>query len=141
MNKYEQLKKVIQEANPEIMELKFGCEFTYQGLTPKYSGSYFVSWVDKKGDIYCSKPGIEESEYFGSKSFEVEGNNMQILGRPIRLADVLLAVDKSYRAKRMAGIDQNRLKVLWQWDLRDDNLDHQGEETKQFLIDLLCGKE
>jgi hypothetical protein len=51
-------------------------------------------------------------------------------GRPIRLADVLLVGEDQLWAK-------NVLDLITLWNLKDDNLDNQSEETKQFLINLL----
>jgi hypothetical protein len=61
-----------------------------------------------------------------------------IIGRPIRLADVLLAVvkDFAYPYEGVAG-DIFASKLCRLWNLKDDNLDNQSEECKQFLINLL----
>ena len=61
MEKYEELKKVIQEANPEIMGDWSGC------------------------DVCGTMCGICDDRFLKEKS-----------SRPIRLADVLLAVEKTY---------------------------------------------
>jgi hypothetical protein len=113
MDEYQQLKEVIQKANPEIMELKFGCE--------------------------------------------VEGYK-SVIGRPIRLTDVLIALNlrrdthmKDWFAVNTYGLFlENKVKeitarpyahpmisALYSWNLKDDNLDHQSEECKEFLTNLL----
>ena len=82
--------------------------------------------------------GIKTPNYSGLYEKDVE-----ILGRPIRLADVLLAdmkrVDDKCAEKdcRKKEYPIGALKILSKWDLKDDNLDHQSEECKQFLINLL----
>jgi hypothetical protein len=143
MNGYDKLKSVIQQANPEIMELKFGCE-TNEGIV-------FTPQRGIKVEIYIEGDGRIE---------EYHVSDLKILGRPIRLADVLLALDKL----RVDGIDNiqvdtngdicssEHIKYLngkeiqpelhnpeyWcNWNLKDDNLENQREETKQFLIKLL----
>lgn len=124
MSDYEKLKSVIQKANPEIMELKFG-------VSIEYHEKEFVYVSDGMAGLYTiwSKP---------SSAIHVRPNEIKILGRPIRLADVLLAVTKIlHPIGKTSGLDEDRLKVLWRWNLKNDNLDRQSKETKQFLIELL----
>jgi len=66
--------------------------------------------------------------------------NPQTQYRTIRLADVLLAYakkqkDRGEMKRREDWVDINNL-----WDFKDDNLDHQSDETKKFLEDLLIAK-
>lgn len=61
------------------------------------------------------------------------------ISRPIRLADVLLVTakigfDSTEEWYKLLGQTVNR------WNCKDDNLDHQPGETKQFLIELLVTK-
>lgn len=67
----------------------------------------------------------------------------KLIGRPIRLADVLLAVEKQKR-KGLVSPQLMRTSEMWEikrtidfWNLRDDNLDHQPEATVAFLAELL----
>ena len=63
--------------------------------------------------------------------------------REIRLADVLIAIGGhqpihfGWGDNGVGYFISNEDKLLASWNLKDDNLDHQTEETKQFLIDLL----
>jgi hypothetical protein len=98
--KCEQLKKVIQAANPEILQQKCTHKLMH----------------DENG---CP---------FGEHS------------RPIRLADVLLVVHKKVFGKHETvslPTAKPLLDVVMEWNLKDDNLDHQSDECKQFLIGLL----
>ena len=99
----QKLKKVIQEANPEIC-VKFGDR-------------------TEIGTIY---------------------NGIKPSCRPIRLADVLLAIKQSgdeygYGVFENGNIywnkENNRTKTTW--NLKDNNLDNQSDECKEFLIKLL----
>ena len=59
---------------------------------------------------------------------------------PIRLADVLLVIQDRHKSRvnevRMRlDIIQNLL--MEKWNLKDNSLDNQSDETKRFLIDLL----
>ena len=142
----DKLKEVIQKANPEIMELKFGCDVMaakpsglFQATIIEQIGLLFVVWFwDSEGDV---------------KNFTKE--SLKILGRPIRLADVLIALSKKkrdYEIAITANMDvgdfleiQSQLEdgeVTYlsaniSWNLQKDNLDDQTKETKKFLTDLL----
>jgi hypothetical protein len=58
-----------------------------------------------------------------------------IFGRPIRLADVLLAMTRV-----LNGEEAQRpvLELIDDWNLRADDLEKQSEETINFLYDLLA---
>ena len=133
MKNYQKLKQTIQEANPEIMELKFGCEL----LNIDDEGIWRVF---KIGEVNISNNKIK----FYDDYFEIT----KILGRPIRLADVLLAWKRYYQnwlnevqsvapsgKSSFEKLDYN--EIAKNWSLEDDNLDNQSSETKKFLIDLL----
>lgn len=109
----ENLKKKIQEANPELTQVKckccgfFKCDYSTTGCP----------WYE---------------------------------GRPIRLADVLLAIEARklwppYRigthglffvAKEVSATPRY-ISTGIQWNLKDDNLDNQSDECKEFLEKLL----
>lgn len=126
MTPYEQLKATIQKAVPSIMALEFGCDTDY-GL--------FVG-EDKENSEYHfvkqDKVGSEDNVFYLE---DVAG--VKILGRPIRLADVLVVINKMAAKDKIKSIFQTRNDICATWNLLDDNLDHQSEETKQFLISLL----
>ena len=122
----DKLKQVIQEANPEIMELKFGCQIECDD-----------------GRIKSSTGGSDcDNNAYTPDNLEIAGT-FKILGRPIRLADVLAAMG----AEKRFAYDSDRTTscnhrcgqdiLLDGWRLKDNNLDNQSEATKQFLIDIL----
>jgi hypothetical protein len=142
MENYEKLKAEIQKANPEIMEWKFGCRFldresgkilTVLG-TSKVGGT--VAYIDDEADTWHDDWTLTDDE---------------ILGRPIRFTDVLLAIGhclpkNNKKSKDVFGEEINEdnaqferyaLRLIRLWNPKDDNLDHQSDETKLFLIDLL----
>lgn len=105
MEKYEQLKSIIQQANPDF----------YKRLMQVNQGA-----------------GVE----------------ITVRDENIRLADVLLAISQIVPRDAITEIrdknGSNRIyfgegiaKCIHHWNLKYDNLDHQSDETKQFLIDLL----
>ena len=64
--------------------------------------------------------------------------------QPIRLADVLMAMNKNKSSEETTHlisiwgrIMDTHFNTKGYWDLKDNNLDNQSEETKQFLINLL----
>lgn len=61
-------------------------------------------------------------------------------GRPIRLADVLLAWETKYEELPDQTIGRG-MEQLWsiycKWSLRADDLDQQSDETISFIHDLL----
>jgi len=130
MNKnYEQLKEAIQKAVPEIMELNLGCEVELNG--------------DKEIVGDCVKFVSNKSYFFegcGCCSGYLKPQTLKILGRPITLCNVLVAVKKDAEGlgagEHMIRIG-NYLQVFGLWNLKDNNLDNQSGECKEFLIKLL----
>lgn len=134
-SKYEQLKEVIKKANPEIMELKFGSTVIQnKELIDWAKETKFIAY-DKKtgrawyqendGSIFVKKNGLKD---------------IKILGRPIRLVDVLFKLSiKVFGKYKSISILAAKplLDIVMDWNLKDDNLDHQSEKCKEFLINLL----
>ena len=131
-NKLQQLKKVIWKANPSILELKFGCKVDAEGKwtivneRKDIAGTYnAINTIFKK-----TKLGIVTRGYFEN------------LGRPIRLADVLVALEEEskkitkYMDKRYLFITEGQKDILAIWNLKKD-FDNQSDECKEFLDKLL----
>lgn len=72
----EYIVKKCAEANPEIMELKFGCEI-YHGVTAIFLG------INNNGELWVSEEGQTKTKFWGI-------SDIKILGREIQLSDVLL---------------------------------------------------
>lgn len=135
-------------ANPSIKDLVFGCNYVQDGKTyfvisaktmsrglrnqiDQLQTSYFSSIISTDGD--CMFDGA------------VEHSDIEIIGRPIRLADVLLAIqkkkhnDETYLVN-MYGIFMDthfNFSMKNQWNLLKDNLEEQSPETISFVIELL----
>lgn len=134
----EQNLKIIREAVikiiPEIMELKFGCETTYGkiGLYDKYVKSFLA--FSPTGD---------------SRIFSEDTNLVEILGRPIRLADVLFTMNKvAQKTDYIYQVTTNgefvkesretgTTEEVAFWNHIDDDLSHQSPECLEFLAGLL----
>jgi len=122
----DQLKQIIQKANPEIMDYKEGCRFKGGVMIDSYYAFDFENEA-----VFDNLDGLEE-----------------VTGRPIRLADVLLAMANKWHKKLITTFSVSGPITFWQetdeypiqlflWNPLDDNLDNQSEATKQFLINLL----
>lgn len=124
-------------ANPSITDLVFGCR-----IKDWKKGEAIIVGVEKysngESDCYYQfynkipHPIMELSPY----------HNWEIIGRPIRLADVLLAVTQIPRIKMFSqavimGAEEPR-KIAEIWDLRNDDLTKQSPKTIDFIHNLLC---
>lgn len=156
--KLEAIRRAAIAANPEIVELKPGCEF-YQknrktGEVLSDAVYVFVgrgidsreikfSLTDRyvRDEIGCYD-GYAYNEVQTEKNME---GYIEIIGRPIRLADVMLAIGR--REDRIHVTCDGWFCILqtpmhefarrFQWNLRKDSLDEQGPETIDFLYELL----
>lgn len=130
---FEKLRQVIIAANPEIMEWRCeGCNRRYA----EYVNGCVQCWCDEL-------PREDNLKIFPNRS-------VKLSPREIRLADVLLTIDKvqsdlclSPEGQLMTYYPETGhlgLTGIW-WDLRHDDLDwhyRNKPETVQFLIYLLC---
>lgn len=128
--KYEKLKTFIRKSNPNTLDLNFGCKL----LRKKGGDTYMV--ISDKGFARDEKVIWITSYPFGSMTVEIEkigvGKDFEIIGQPIRLADVTLALSKMYQTQSF-----NFLRVVAFWDLKNDDLDSQNEECLIFLYEDL----
>lgn len=76
------------KANPSILDLKFGCEVKAQ----RWNNKKTLSW--KKG-IFIKKDNFSGNPYilYGKNDVDYCYHNMKILGRPIELSDMILAIE------------------------------------------------
>ena len=114
---YKKLKEIIVEANPEIMkqEILYRCNRVWEAWQVKTMSEEDFEKVD--------------------------------LSEIITLADVLLAIDKTDITKCEQYKKENWtmpefagyivIKLVNLWNLKDNNLENQSDECKQFLTDLL----
>ena len=115
--KIEEIRKKAILVNPEIVELKFGCEIKYDNKNVRLVRQGFTgNWLLETG-------------------LSVDISDYKIIGRPIRLADVLLAIMRKSdynNPTRNETFDLIRL-----WNCADDNLENQSEEMITFIHELL----
>ena len=155
-NKILKIREKCIEANPEIVKLGFGCKIiekrtglNWTGIIMSETGEseeYNKDYKDrfKKGEYYVHYP---KPVAIGSWLHEEE---MEIIGRPIRLADILLAIhekDKKNKLNKlikypfyyniMQQITAWKLNGKNFWNLKSDNLENQSVECIEFLYNLL----
>jgi len=155
MTNLEIIRQACIKANPEINELKFGCELIdknnqkahIHGTDLVFASNgdfefYFISYDETVDKImlWDGENGIYEKEHY-QKDYEVD---FEVLGRPIRLSDVLLAIYKKDNAnKTNVYLESDGQFVIngnfatKYWDLKNDNLELQSENTIKFLANLL----
>lgn len=129
MTRDEHVREKCIEANPEIIKLQNGCLIKGGGIV--WNGSLFFNYDEMTDNIDVSED--------------------EIIGREIRLADILLAIERLNRGNKKN--DFNKLeyglngKQFWignsithdsmDWDLMNDSYDLQSEPTKDFIARLL----
>lgn len=121
-------------ANPEIVELKFGCKFidlestqTMIYLNETRSGATFAFSETLGNDCY-------EDDF----RFE-DDTKITIIGRDIRLADVLCLPDTE--KMKNATDTENAIECfnfLMMWNLKKDRLEDQSPECIKFIHNLIC---
>jgi len=129
MNKLTKLKEIIIEAVPEIVALEFGCELKDKDSELTW---IFLSQGESRGFKYSSIWNSVTGSGLGRHE------DFEIIGREIRLADVLRAISREKLKKRL---DISAFFVYQSghslWDLTKNSLDDQSPETIDFLYELL----
>ena len=141
MTTQEKINKIRSECikvNPEIVELKFGCL-----VNPDVDSIQFVLMDCIGGTKVIEIINDEDVTVFGNpKLVEVK----KVVGRDIRLADVLYMLDSSgmiignstCSEGEIISLDESEtLRIIGNWNLLDDNLEHQSEECIDFIYQLI----
>lgn len=140
MNHLEEVRKAVIAAVPNILDLKFGCQFTIQGADRIIVGAW------PEDGQWLSVHPIDGGPQELTKTMLDYG--ARVIGRPIRLADVLIAMS-DIRVSEIeisspcghptaAGIVFKKGKRIALWVLNKDSLDDQSEEVISFLYKILC---
>lgn len=134
------------EANPEIVELKYGCEIQ-DNLLNQPDESVQYTYVRKGRDyLYCLRHGDRSEALFQFRSEEIREDNYKIIGRPIQLADVLLAIeiatqgsDDGYWLIDKYGnfLRTDKATKLPSWNLRR-TLEDQDDHVVRFVHSLIA---
>lgn len=142
-----ELRSIIIKAVPSIVELKFGCEVELKGYLGE---TIYIDEVTTNGGIHFNPT----TTYFLKN--EAEGSVTcekidKIIGRPITLADVLLALQKKLGRKvlndevtgqRVKKFREDILFIVGLWNLSEseNSLDWHAKhrpETITYLLNIL----
>lgn len=132
-----EIREACIKANPSILDLTFGCEVD-RGAGKDIHEFVVGQFNDAIALVRSSPYGIG---YF--LPFEVPTDlvsSWKILGRPIRLADVFLAIETQLGSGKKIVWDarESLVKhVVRRWNLRADRVEDQSTETLAFLAELL----
>lgn len=148
MTRTEQLDLIRQkaiEANPDILDLKFGCEIERPDHARHYRVIEDIGWGNNQKRVWVNSVpfGAMDMPFERAKNALLNGDEeWKIIGRPIRLADVLLALNNH---KSVREPDKHEWQIYGlcndafprSWNLRKDDLSEQSDECISFLYELL----
>jgi len=147
---HEETIKRIQELVPSVMALEFGCEVNFDYDTENSDGSKedCFDTIIGADDIMVRTLGGSYFHRFTAEYHSQEDNwssqKKEILGKPITLAVVLLALDLRNRCDENTDIKnqtcwclKNTGQICMDWNLSKDNFNDQSEKTKAFISNLL----
>jgi len=131
-------------ANEDILKLEFGCRFLWKEHDEESEEEYgatFENWKTKHTWVRALGP-------LGQQCIIARSNITKILGRPIRLSDVLLAI--GFHAHLVVTTEGEFVEIYdlvtggktvdskdIRWNLRNDDLTAQSPETLAFISNLL----
>lgn len=142
------LEAIIQEVHravPEILELKEGCLMNVWWL--KHFAD-IISGAEPDEVVSFTERTMKNNGHVQGKYWAIIEDNVmgvvEILGRPITLADILIAIGKKYgtHVLQFTGIETCSLeaaRVVNKWDLTRP-LHDQPLPTLQFIYELLVDK-
>ena len=131
----QQLKANIYQSLPDLMELGVGCEFN-----SKYYGKITATKITNYGNGVYSIYGFDEKE--GLPRDNYYPRDLEILGRPITLPDVLrwmsgLEIFKNRVGRRgNLGYIDERAELLEMWNYLKYTIDDQSDQLIEFLFNL-----
>lgn len=136
------------EVNPSIKDLVFGCELRAKMWNKKAKLQWKKGVLIENGSERTNPTAFPYIKF--DKGTDYGYHEIEIIGRPIRLSDIFVAMKSMNTDQRMA-INENgtfmnlsegseHWGLCWgSWDLKNDDLEKQSPETIDFLFDLLGG--
>lgn len=138
-------------ANPSIMDLTFGClvkqKYSVKEYVPVICEGTSISRTDDGEQEYViTTHGHTRDQVFIKRYYPSDNYIVEILGRPVRLADVLFSRQNH---PGPIGVDINgyfldcdddmtKIQILEvKWNLIKDDLRDQSPETIEFIYSLL----
>ena len=122
MDQVQKIREECIKVNPEIGKIGFGDYITGEGV---HNGR-IIRVIEKHPfliavDVLVSGSGVIYKEF--------DTRNTKIIGRDIRLADVLLVLREKFKLNEVGN---QTIKLLELWNL-DKNLENQSEECIDFI--------
>jgi hypothetical protein len=144
MELIEQIREKCVAVNPKILAIEPGC--LVENLEEGGVEIVVRTNLDMpKPEVYTDKTWpLYQAAYRFAEGSHLEGYVYRIIGRPIRLADVLLAMDEFMHPNAQmlvttSGEFDDCVHSTFQakWNLREDDLTKQSPETIAFISKVL----
>lgn len=144
------IRSACHKANPSIKDLVIGCKVWISGYpevaTVLYKSFSFFTFLFELGN-----ESYTENIFQDQIARDIDSGDIIVLGRDIRLADVLLAIQKSDRNwefedagmsvelnRNDTTLEFNTNEMGWtKWNLLKDRLEDQSPECLEFIANLL----
>lgn len=140
----QQLATRLYELLPHKKELEFGCEIFNKTLNQKLVVTHFSS---NNECINCYYYGESNTTWIWKKYLD---DTFEIIGQPLRLADVLMAIEEKMKFNSswepyktainkllMPYYDQGKYQNDRLYNLSKDNILDQSDEFCEFVLELL----
>lgn len=125
-NEIQFIREVCIKANPDIRKLDFGCVIKDW----KRGTGVIIDVQEYEGESDCY-----DVAYLDLPDMQVERSpmgNWDIVGRPVRLADFLYAIEQMKKP-----VNDLWYKFTKSYDLRNDDITLQSDEVVKIIVELL----
>jgi hypothetical protein len=131
----------VYELIPELKELSFGCEVIEDKVKQTVIKYVHTKYDSDCGEVYTTEHPTE----FHKKWRYYENDSFKIIGHPIRLADILRAINKHSSDFMVVSENGSFLKrtapkeyeKMGEYDFTKDNLLEQSDEFCEWLLKIL----
>ncbi len=135
MTPQQKIAERIYELLPRKKELEFGCRVSFN----RGHGLEYGTYLQDIGLFEVINP--DDYSYGIFQITNGSGNAYKVIGQPIRLADILMAINK-YTDEGIYVLDDGTFAdrediVLGDYNLSKDNILEQSDEFCEFLLELL----
>lgn len=130
----QQLADILYEILPHKKELEFGCEVKIN------SDEYPLINEEIVRIITCKPNGLNEVRLLDQSNWFKVSAISEIIGQPLRLADLLLAIEKIYIEREhsyLGSINDKFGAVVSTYNLSQDNILAQSDELCKWALELL----
>jgi hypothetical protein len=135
------IRAACMQANPAITALTFGCEIQWvphlveRVISEPYIPARIGRKLNREREQFVVVGSLDSPSVTRTVSVKSIAEKAQVLGRPIGLADVLLAIQA--KLGRPDARNPESWRVIHLWNLRHDSLAAQSEACLACLSELL----